>query len=828
MPAENFSTINVMSKIFSKTVLAVVAVVALALPASAVQNAATTKTLNGHVPSVISALASTGALPATNILHLAISLPVRDQAGLDAMMQSISDPASLNYRHYLSPAEFTQQFGPTTNDYQAVINFAQSAGLTVTATHPNRMIVDVSGTAPAIQVAFQINLKTYQHPTESRAFYAPNSEPVVNVALPILHVSGLDNYFIPHPKMKKPSQASNNRVSPNIGSGPGGSYIGNDLRKAYVPGSALTGAGQSVGLLQFDGFFASDVADYAALIGLANPPNIVIVPIDGGVAFPSSGNSEVCLDIEMVMAMAPRLQTIYVYEAPNPSPWVDLLSRMANDNNARQLSCSWGGGPPDATAEQIFQQMAVQGQSFFNASGDTDAFVDNVNPITFPSDSPHITEVGGTVLTTGPNSVYISETAWNDHTPRFPAEQGSSGGISSFYAIPSWQQGISMASNHGSTTFRNVPDVALTSLDVWLISDGGFGGSSGGTSAAAPLWAAFTALVNQQGASQSQPPVGFLNPALYSLAKSASYTTVFHDCVTGDNTWFGSPTNFFAVTGYDLATGLGTPNGTNMINALLTNAPTTPPVSAPAGPWGTNLAVMNGSNPNGAWFLFVQDDANYDTGIITNGWYVTLTTADLVGQAADCALYASQTNPTIPYATNFSLTLAVTNYGPSASINVLVTDSLPIGGLALVSSNHTVGVVTIIGSTLLWSVGSLGTNAGATITLVLHSIAAGAFTNSASVSTSTSDLNPDDDSVVTTINVLPLPLPPLLTNFSLPGLTNGFQLTVNGDSSFPTIVQASTNLVNWVNLFTSTPPFIYTNFGTTNYPMRFYRAVIGP
>ncbi len=250
--------------------------------------------------------------------------------------------------------------------------------------------------------------------------------------------------------------------------------------------------------------------------------------------------------------------------------------------------------------------------------------------------------------------------------------------------------------------------------------------------------------------------------------------------------------------------------------------------TAPSGPWGTNLAVMNGSNPNGLWLLFVQDDAVLYTGIINNGWYVTLTTADLVGQASDNALYASKTNITMPYATNCSFTVCVTNYGPSTSSNVFVTDTLPTDGLVLVSSNSTAGTVSIIGSVLTWSVGTLQTNAGASLTLVLHSIVSGAFTNTATVSSTTADPNPDDDTVATAITVTAPPLPPLLTNFSLSGVTNDFQLTVNGDPNFLTIVQASTNLVNWVNLFTSTPPFIYTNFGTTNYPVRFYRAVVGP
>ena len=186
---------------------------------------------------------------------------------------------------------------------------------------------------------------------------------------------------------------------------------------------------------------------------------------------------------------------VIVYEAPNSSPWEDILSRMANDNAAKQLSCSWGGGPPDATAEQIFKQMAAQGQTFFNATGDSDAFT---GQIPFPSDSPNIVEVGGTTLNTiSPGGAWSSETTWNWGYNQ-GGYVGSSGGISSYYPIPSWQQGVSMSASQGSTTFRNLPDVALTADNVYAVSDNGQAGDFGGTSCAAPLWAAFTALVNQQ------------------------------------------------------------------------------------------------------------------------------------------------------------------------------------------------------------------------------------------------------------------------------------------------------------------------------------------
>jgi subtilase family serine protease len=146
---------------------------------------------------------------------------------------------------------------------------------------------------------------------------------------------------------------------------------------------------------------------------------------------------------------------------------------------------------------------------------------------------------------------------------------GSSGGISTRSSIPVYQQGISMASNAGSTTQRNVPDVALTATGIWVNYFHGLSGSFGGTSCAAPLWAGFTALVNQQAANNGQPSVGFMNPALYQIAKGSAYASCFHDITSGNSFSAGSPSEFSAVAGYDLCTGLGTPNGMNLINALM-------------------------------------------------------------------------------------------------------------------------------------------------------------------------------------------------------------------------------------------------------------------
>ena len=534
--------------------------------------AAERQRLNGrHVPAAVASLAPAGDLPGSQRLNLAIGLPLRNQPELESLLQQLYDPASPNYRRYLTPEQFTERFGPTETDYQALMDFAKANGLTVTVTHPNRVVLDVAGASADIAKAFQVTMRVYRHPTEARTFYAPDVEPTVDFAVPILHISGLDDYAIPHPNsVPRPASVSTS-AAPNSGSGPSGSYQGSDFRTAYVPGTSLTGTGQNVGLLQFDGFYASDITTYETQAGLPNVP-LTVVPVDGGVSKPGSGNSEVCLDIEMVISMAPGISGIYIYEAPNPSPWVDLLSRMANDNLSKQLSCSWGGGGPDATSEQIFKQMAAQGQAFFNATGDSDAFT---STISFPSDSTNITEVGGTTLTTGAGASYSSETAWNWGL-QSGKYVGSSGGISTYYPIPAYQQGISMSANQGSTTKRNVPDVALTADNVYVVYNNGGTGTFGGTSCAAPLWAGFTALMNQQAMATGQPTVGFLNPAVYALGKSASYASCFHDTTTGNNFSSSSPTRFSAVTGYDLCTGWGTPNGVNLINAL-----TAPPVPVP-------------------------------------------------------------------------------------------------------------------------------------------------------------------------------------------------------------------------------------------------------
>ena len=159
--------------------------------------------LRGHVPAAVARLQPVGPLPGTNRLRLAIGLPLHNREGLTNLLRQLYDPASGGFRHYLTPEQFTETFGPTEPEYQAVIASAKANGLAVTGTHPNRMLVDVAGAVADVERAFQVKLRLYPHPQDARAFFAPDAEPSVDKGLRVLHISGLDNYTLPHPLVRR-------------------------------------------------------------------------------------------------------------------------------------------------------------------------------------------------------------------------------------------------------------------------------------------------------------------------------------------------------------------------------------------------------------------------------------------------------------------------------------------------------------------------------------------------------------------------------------------------------------------------------------------------
>ena len=505
--------------------------------------------LNGRAKSV-------GRLPATQSMRLVFVLAHRNQVELENFLQELYDPYSPSYRKFLTVEEFTVKFGPSQEDYDSVIHFAEANDLTVVGTARNRMNLDVSGSVASIEKALHVNMGVYQHPTENRTFYAPDREPTMDLAVPLWRIAGLDNYSIPRPLVRVRSNATSKATT---GSCPSQSFCGSDMRAAYYGGTTLTGAGQSVGLFEFVGTDLTDLNTYYKNAKQTNNVPITLLSTDGTttscLASAGCDDTEQTLDMTQALGMAPGLSSLVMYVGSTDSAIFNAMA-TAKPLNA-QLSSSWAWLPVDPiTDNPYFEEFAAQGQNLFVASGDSGAYGRRSSDV-YPADDAYVTSVGGTDLTTSSaGGPWKSETAWSY----------SGGGISpNNIAIPSYQKtaGVITTANKGSKTLRNSPDVAAeANTDNYICYDGTCAGGWGGTSFAAPRWAGYLALVNQQSVAHGKSTVGFINPTIYPLGLGSSYSSDFHDIISGSNGTYS------AVTGYDLVTGWGSPNGTGLINAL--------------------------------------------------------------------------------------------------------------------------------------------------------------------------------------------------------------------------------------------------------------------
>jgi len=268
-----------MSLINRGTLAATAAVAALLVPLLASPaSAAPTALLSTHVPDAVAshAAARVRAPDPAARLHLSISLPLRDEAGLDAFLRDIYNPASPNYRHYLSVADFTARFGPTAEDYKQAADFFSAHGLTVRADAPNHFLVSLDGSVADIERVFHVQLGLYRHPTEQRLFLAPDREPTLDLAKPMLHVTGLDDFQRATPRLLR---RAIDRAG--TGSGPGGQFLGSDIRSAYYGGGALNGSGQSLGLMELEGYNIADVNTYFSKYGPPLKTKVVGISTDG-------------------------------------------------------------------------------------------------------------------------------------------------------------------------------------------------------------------------------------------------------------------------------------------------------------------------------------------------------------------------------------------------------------------------------------------------------------------------------------------------------------------------------------------------------------------
>ena len=536
-----------------------------------------------------------GRLPATQTLRFDISLPLRDRAGLQSFNQEVQDPASPSYHQFLTPQEFTARFGPTQENWEALVAFAKASGFQVISGDLKGRDLRLTGTVANIEKAFHVTIGNYQDLTDNHTFFAIDREPTVDLPFQLWHITGLDNDSRPHPLyVKKSDYAKAHGIDPDkvvphatTGSGPSASFLGSDMRAAYYGGTALTGTGQTIGLFEFLGTDLADLTTYYKNVGQTEPYTPTLISTGGysTSCTESSGceDTEQTLDMTQAMGMAPGTTMLYMYVCGNASTIsdTDCISAMVSDTDAplsKQISCSWGWTPADpSTLDPYFEQMASQGQNFFAASGDSSAWSSSNEA--WPADDANIVSVGGTDLTTssaaGP---WKSETAWAD----------SGGGNSpDSIAIPSWQTPVDGCSGC-SKTLRNGPDVsANANFTFYVCADQTTctANDYGGTSFAAPMWAGYLALANQQAASNGES-IGFINPIIYPAAEGSGYATDFHDITSG------SCGKYSAATGFDLCTGWGSPNTTGLINLLAGSA--TPSFTLSDSP--TSLTVTQGSS----------------------------------------------------------------------------------------------------------------------------------------------------------------------------------------------------------------------------------------
>jgi subtilase family serine protease len=551
-------------------------------------------TIRGHIVPKLAHQSSIGPTTQDRTIQLSISLPLQNQDALDSLLAAQNDPHSTGFHQYLTSDEFNRLFAPSQATVNDVTSYLNSQGLKVGNVSTNHTLIDASGTVAQVEKAFQVNLADYN--LNGRKVYAPTNEPSIPTSLNgmILNIAGLDDVAqYRHP------QAS---MIAHAGSGPGGGYTPTELRTAYDITSldgTYDGTGQTVAIFELDGYKSSDVNAYLSnySLGSSKYSNVLV---DGATNTAGSGAIEVELDMEVVSAIAPGA-TQKIYIGPNTTSGVnDTYNKIVTDNTAKVTSISWGeceassGNSELASLDQIFKQGAAQGQAFFAASGDSGAYDCGTSSLAVdsPADDPYVVGVGGTHLNTTSGGAYSSETVWSSGSGS--SGEGGGGGISTYFTRPSYQTGTNL-----TNTYREVPDVSAdadpnSGYSVYCTVTAAQCSSSqgwtavGGTSAAAPLWAGVATATNQYLAAQSKPTLGSAITTIYKLYNTAQTYTAYHDVTSGNNLYYS------ATTGYDNASGIGTPDVWNFARDAAGTTTTTNDFSISANP--TTLSVKQGAS----------------------------------------------------------------------------------------------------------------------------------------------------------------------------------------------------------------------------------------
>jgi len=577
----------------------------------------------GRAPRLPAHTRRLGFVRTSRVISGSVALKPRNPKALEAAALAVSNPKSSRYRQYIPKGAFAKYYGPTAATLSGVKTALSASHLTVTGVSSNGLLVHYKGTVGAAESAFHTRVANVRLARTGQVGMATTSAISLpsTIASQVVNVTGLNTLgraasssleHATHPAAVSPVTHAipHYSVGPNacsaatsIASDFGGltdDQIANayGLDNLYKAGD--DGAGQHIALVEFEPFDSADLAKFDKCYYKSNAAamasQVTVKNIDGGPGT-GAGSGEAILDVEDLQGLAPGAD-IDVYQAPNAgATGTDLYNQIVTDDTDQVVSSSWGFCEADAQSfdpggvaleNEIFEQAALQGQSVFSAAGDSgadDCAYNDPGPSTpslsvdDPSSQPFVTAVGGTTITAAKNSP--TEQVWNDGS----VGGAGGGGVSSVWQAPSWQQPFldkaaaadavsdsDLSPCPGSATAalcRELPDVSAQAdeytgaITVYTDTYGGWT-TFGGTSSAAPIWAAILTDIDAS-AGCSSGPVGFVSPSLYAVASvHAEDIASFNDITAGNNDMYDNSDNtlFAAHSGYDMATGLGTPKVT--------------------------------------------------------------------------------------------------------------------------------------------------------------------------------------------------------------------------------------------------------------------------
>ncbi|MEP7354363.1 MAG: protease pro-enzyme activation domain-containing protein [Acidobacteriota bacterium] len=568
--------------------------------------------MHGHMRPQAIAENDQGPVDPTRVLS-GVTLVLRpsadQQTALNQLLKDQQNPASPDYHHWLTPEQFADRFGTSPDDLAKIADWLKQQNLEVVGFARGRNAVTFRGTAQTVGQALGTQFRRYA--VGSKSHFANATEPTLPSDLEplVTAIQGLDDFglearYREMPQAAPTPEATSNALNSKYTSSSGNHYLAPDdfaaifnLNPLYAVG--IDGTGQTIvvaGQTQLD---LTSVRMFRSKFGLpANDPQLLLVP-----GFPNPGVSsgdvpEANLDLEWTGAIARNAQIIYVYSYGV----LDAVHYAIDQNLAPVISVSYGlceGLTPNSamlSMQSWAQQGNAQGITWVDASGDAgaaDCFTGTSNSglaVDVPASIPEVTAIGGTTLAEGTGTFwsstnsstsasalsYIPETTWNDST--INSASASGGGPSSFFLKPAWQTGPGVI-NDG---FRSVPDISFPASpqhDGYLVYSGGVQVVYGGTSVGTPIFSGVVALLNHYQARTGAPQgLGNMNPRLYSLAQTAP--NAFHDVTTGNNTITIACTSrsrnctsgsygYSAGPGYDFATGLGSLDVYNFMNAWM-------------------------------------------------------------------------------------------------------------------------------------------------------------------------------------------------------------------------------------------------------------------